>query len=100
VLVSAAPCALLFSTQPVSNSNSNPTDALYSSDSGGQFGAEEAGVGGFKRYPSNGSQAQIDGCRCELLLFEIDPVSQDQGTVEYEPRFEVYQPAKSVIARS
>jgi hypothetical protein len=75
------------SSQPVSNSNANPAYALHSSDSGGQFWAEEAGIGGFKRHSSNGSQAQIDGCGCVLLLFEIDPVSQNDGAVECETRF-------------
>src|SRR5260370_29646892 len=77
----------LFSCQPVSNANSDPTDALDSSDSGSEFPAEKAGIGSFKRDTSDSSQAEIDGCGCVLLLFEKDPVSQDYCTVECEARF-------------
>ena len=65
----------LFSCQPVSNANSDPAYALDSSDSGGEFRTEEAGIGSFKRDTSDSSQAEIDGCGRILLLFEKDPVS-------------------------
>jgi hypothetical protein len=62
----------LFSCQPVPNSNSDPTDALDSSDSGSEFRAEKPGIGSFKRDTSDSGQAEIDGCGCVLLLFEKD----------------------------
>ena len=69
-------------------------------DSGGEFGAGLAGIGGFKRYPSNGSQAQIDGCGCVLLLFEIDPVYRRTAVRLNARGSEQYQSTKSVMARS
>ena len=50
----------LFSCQPVSNANSDPTDALDSSDSGSEFRTQKAGIGSFKRNTSDSSQAKID----------------------------------------
>ena len=77
----------LFGCQLVSNPYSNPEYPLHSSDSGGEFRTEKAGIGGFKRDTSDNSQAEIDGCGCILLLFEKDPVSQDHCTVKCEARF-------------
>ena len=77
----------LFNCQPVSNANSDPTDALDSSDSGSEFRTQKGGISSFKRNTSDSSHAKIDGCGCVLLLFEKDPVSQDHCTVECEARF-------------
>jgi len=72
----------LFNCQPVSNANSDPTDALDSSDAGSEFRTQKAGIGSSKRNTSDSCQAKIDDCGCVLLLFEKDPVSQDQCSVE------------------
>src|ERR1041385_8432173 len=43
----------LFNCQPVSNANSDPTDALDSSDAGSEFRTQKAGIGSFNRNTSD-----------------------------------------------
>ena len=48
--------------------------------------AEETGVDSFKGNPSDGSQAKIDCRWCVLLPFEINPLPQNYGAIQSEPR--------------
>jgi len=76
----------LFGRKPVPNPNSYPARALHASNPGGQFRTEQARIRSFKRNAANCSQTQVDGRRRVLLLFEINPVSKNHGTVKRQPR--------------
>ena len=76
----------LFGRKPVPNPNSYPAHALHTSNPGSQFRTEQTRIRGFKRAAANCSQAEIDGRRRVLLLFEKDPVPENHGTIKCQPR--------------
>ena len=59
--------ASFFSCEPVSK-RTQLLDALHTSDTGGQLGAEQACVGGFVGETPNSSESPIDRSRRELPL--------------------------------
>jgi hypothetical protein len=56
-------------------------------DSRSQFGAQKARVGGFVSEPPHSGQSHLDRGWCELLLFEKEPVAEDDSSVEGQSRF-------------
>ena len=60
---------------------------MNASNSGGQFRTQQTGVGRLKGNPSDGSQSEIDGRWRVLLLLEVDPVAQNDGAAQCQPRF-------------
>src|SRR5437764_196244 len=84
---STAKLTLCYSGQPVSHPDSDPAHSLHSSNPGGQFRTEQAGVGSLESDPPNCSQSQINRRGRVLLLLEIDPVPQNHGAVEGETWF-------------
>ena len=73
--------------EPVPNTDTNPANSFDPSDAGRKLRAVQAGIGGLVGHASNGGEAQVDRRLCVQLLFEIDPVSQDDGSIECEARF-------------
>src|SRR6516225_1063846 len=80
------PCILVVMTQRSLEVLNGVFVVLNPSDSGSEFRTEQPGVGGFKRDTSNRGQTKINCCGCILLLFEINPVSQDHGAAERKAR--------------
>jgi hypothetical protein len=72
----------LLGGEPVSQPHPDPLGSLYAGDAGGEFGAEQAGIGGLVGDPPNGCEAQIDRRRGVQFLFEKNSVSQDYGAIE------------------
>jgi hypothetical protein len=74
----------LFGRQPVPQPDSEAPHTLHPADPGGELRAEETSIGSLVGHPAYGGQAQIDCGRRVLLLFEVDPIAKDDGTVERE----------------
>jgi hypothetical protein len=77
------PLALL-SGEPVPDADSNRAYPFHASDPGCKLRTKQAGVGGLIRDPPNGGKAQVDRSWRVVLLFEIDPVSEDDRAIERE----------------
>ncbi len=76
----------LFGRKPISDPNSKFLDTFYSTDSGRQVRAEQAGVCGFISEAANGGEAKVDGRRRVTGLFKEDPIASNYGFVERQPR--------------
>jgi hypothetical protein len=74
----------LFCGEPIADSNSDSAHSFDPSNPGRKFRTQQSGIGGLVRDPPDGGDAQVDCCRCILLLFEKDSVSQDNGSIECE----------------
>jgi len=72
--------------QPVPEANAYPPHALHATNAGGQFGAQEAGVGCLIRNAPYGSEPKVDRGRRISPLFEVNPVTEHDGAVEGEAR--------------
>ena len=79
--------ASFFSREPVSDPHAELLDSLYTSDTGGQFGAEQARVGRFVGETPNGSESSVDCSGRELPVFKVNPVSCNDSLVEGQSRF-------------
>ncbi len=75
----------LFGREPVAEAYAQPPHAFDAADAGGQFGAQQAGVGRLIGDTPNGSKSEVDGRWCEALLFEMDSVAEHYGPVESQP---------------
>lgn len=71
----------LFGREPVAHADSDPARSLHSSNSGGQFRTEQAGVGRLKCKPAGRHLDEVDRGWCVLLLLEIDLVAQNYGAM-------------------
>src|SRR5215471_16073915 len=78
--------ASFFSREPVSAPHTELLGSLYTSDTGGQLGAEQAGVGRFVCETPNGSESSVDCSRRELPVFKANPVSRNDSLVEGQSR--------------
>jgi hypothetical protein len=73
--------------EPVAQSHAYASYTFDSSDTGGKFGTEEAGIGCLVRHASDRSQAEVDRCRSKVPLLQVDSVSQHNRAIECQSRF-------------
>jgi hypothetical protein len=76
----------LFGREPVAQTDAKTPHALHAADACGQLGTQEAGVGGLVCHAAHGRETEIDGGRCVLPLLEVNPITEDDGAVERQPR--------------
>ena len=76
----------LLRRQPVSEAHADPPHALHPTNTGGQLGTQQPGVGGLVRDASDRGQPQIDRGRRISALFEVNAVSEHHGAIEREAR--------------
>jgi hypothetical protein len=72
----------LINSQPVANPNAETLCPFDTADSGGQFRAQKASVGGFIGEPPHSGQAHVDSRGCEVLLFEKELLAKDDSAVK------------------
>jgi hypothetical protein len=76
-----------FRREPVSESHAQFLDALHTSDTGGQFGAKQASIGGLVSKTPNSSESPVDCSRRELPVLKVDSVPGDNSLVEGQSGF-------------
>jgi hypothetical protein len=74
----------LFRRQPVAETDAKTPNALHAANACGQLRAQEAGVGRLVRHTTHGRQAKVDRRWRVLPLLEVDPIAENDGTVERE----------------
>ena len=78
--------APLLGCEPVAQADAEPAHALHSTNPGRLFGTEQTGIGRFVRHTPDRREPQVDRGRGIVALFEVDPITKDDGAVEREPR--------------
>jgi hypothetical protein len=68
-------CSRLIDSQPIANPDAQALCAFDTPDARRQFGAQEAGVGGFVSKSPHRGQAHVDCGGSETVLFQEEPVS-------------------------
>jgi hypothetical protein len=79
--------AALIGSEPVTQSHADLAYALDSTDAGGKFWAEQAGISCLVRHTPDRGQAEVDRCWREVPLFQMDSVSKNNRAVESESWF-------------
>ena len=79
------PPPALFDRQPVAKGDAQSPHALHATNAGRQFRAEEPSVGSFKGDTADRREPQIDGRWRIVALFQVNPIAQDDGSVERQP---------------
>src|SRR5450759_3953866 len=69
-------CSRLIDSQPIANPDAQALRAFDTPDTRRQFGAQEAGVGGFVSKSSHCGQAHVDCGGSETVLFQEEPVPE------------------------
>jgi hypothetical protein len=72
--------------QPITQSNAEFLGPFHALDAGGQFRTEQSTVGCLVSQAPHGSQAYVDGCRCEKSRLQLDPVAQHNVLAEGQAR--------------
>src|SRR5208283_496472 len=72
----------LLDRQPIANPDAQALRAFDPPDTRRQFGAQQAGVGGFESKSSHSGQAHVDGGGSEMVLLQEESVPEDHSPVE------------------
>jgi hypothetical protein len=75
------PSALL-RCQPVSETDTQPPHAFDAADARSEFRAQQPGIGRFVSNTGGPLPTAVDRRRCMLLLFQVDPITENDCTVE------------------
>jgi hypothetical protein len=73
--------------QPISQANTEFLHASHASDAGGELRTEQTGVGSFVCQSADSSQSHVDGAGSEIPRFQVNSVTQDNGSIKREARF-------------
>ena len=76
----------LLRCQPVSETDTQPPHAFDAADARSEFRAQQPGIGRFVCNTADRCQPEVDRRRCILLLFQVDPITENDRTVEGEAR--------------
>jgi hypothetical protein len=68
--------------QAISEPDAQFLDAVHATDPGGEFRAQQTGVGRLVSQPSNCSQPHVDGAWSEIPRFEVNSVPQHDSPIE------------------
>jgi hypothetical protein len=82
----------LIRSQPVPDPGSQPLRTLHSSYACRQLGAQEAGIRRLIGEASNGGEPNVDRRRSEIPLFQEEPISKHDGSIEREARLRTIPP--------
>ena len=88
----------LIGSEPVAQSHTDPAHAFDSADAGRKLRAEQARISYFVRHTSDCRQSEVDRCRSEVPLFQVDSISKNNRAIESEACSEQYQSTNSLIA--
>lgn len=72
--------------QPVPKPNAQAPHAFDTTNAGGQLWTQQTGISCLVRDTADGCQPKISSGRGVLALFEVDPITEDDSTVERETR--------------
>src|SRR5260370_1012327 len=72
--------------RPVPETHADSSHPLHATNTGCQFGTQEAGVGRLVRDAPDGSKPKVDRGRRVSLLFKVNTVAEHNGAVERETR--------------
>src|SRR5262249_43901958 len=76
----------LLGGEPVADAYAQPANPFHAANASGEFRTQQAGVRRLIRNSSNGREAQINRRRRVSSLFETDPVTQNDSSVERPSR--------------
>ena len=79
-------CETLLGAQPVAETDSEISYALYPANSSGQIGAQEAGVRCLIGEAPDRAQSKVDGSRRELACFKVGAIAENHGSVQSKSR--------------
>jgi hypothetical protein len=79
--------AALCRSQPVADPHTMLFNSLHPPDSCRQIRTEQPTIGSLVRKAADSRQAEVDGGRCIITLFEANAVSSNDGFVESKSRF-------------
>jgi len=77
----------LLRCEPIPEADAESAHALHASNAGGQFRAEQPGVGRLVGDAAHRSESEVDGGWGIVALFEVDPIAEHDRAVEREARF-------------
>src|SRR5580658_1543468 len=75
-------CKTLLGAQPVAETDSEISYALYPANPSSQIGAQEAGVCCLTGETADGAQSMVDGSRRELACFEVGAIAENHRSVQ------------------
>jgi hypothetical protein len=79
--------AALIGSEPVAQTHADSAYAFDSTDAGGKFWTEQAGISCLVRHTPDRGQAEVDRCRSEVPLFQVDSVSKNNRAIESKSWF-------------
>jgi hypothetical protein len=68
--------------EPVTETNAEVFRAFDSPGAGSEIRAEQSGISGLVREPTDGREPAVNRARCELARFQVDSVAGDYGPIE------------------
>ena len=74
--------AALIGSEPVAQSDSDSAHAFDPANARGKLWTEQAGIRGLVRDAPDCGQAEVYRCGCEAPLFQVNPVSKNNGAIE------------------
>jgi hypothetical protein len=81
---------------PVAELDTKPSDSLHWPDSCRQLWTLQAGICSFVGEPAHGSQVEIDGRRSIGTLFQMDPVTKHDDSIEGQSGLETIPVAELI----
>ena len=68
--------------EPVTETNAEVFRAFDPPDASSEIRAEQSGISGLVREPTDGREPAVNRARCELARFQVDSVAGDYGPIE------------------